>query len=157
MRPLHPGRLMTDRELATVLALARRRGGGLVTVGHGRDPVSTAAAEAFAAAWEGTVCAVVSWPPVAASWLRQACRFADGSPDLWVIADDAATWAGMGRRLATLPQWRPNRTIAFAGLASPDLPALVGDVDGLCGAGSDGSSWSFFDGDLHWSAESTWN
>ncbi|SER41792.1 hypothetical protein SAMN04487818_103233 [Actinokineospora terrae] len=138
-------------ELDTVLALARRRGGGLVNVGHGRDPRSTAAAEAFVAAWPGTVCAVVSWPPEAASWLRQACRFAGGSPDLWVIADDAASWAGMGRRLVAQPQWRPGRTIAFSGLADPALPGLVGDIDGLSGAGSDGSSWSFFDGGLRWS------
>ncbi|GAA2961731.1 hypothetical protein [Actinokineospora diospyrosa] len=145
---------MTERELATVLELARRRGGGLVNVGHGRDPESTAAAGAFVAAWEGQVGQVglvVSWPSVAASWLRQACRFAGGCPDLWVIADNAAEWVGMGRRLGSSAQWRANRTIAFAGLALPTLPDLVGDVEGLCGAGEDGSQWSFFDGELRWS------
>ncbi|WP_245614137.1 hypothetical protein [Actinokineospora inagensis] len=48
------------------------------------------------------------------------------------------------------PEWRPNRTIAFSGLACPHLPELVGDVDGMCGVGANGSEWSFFDGALRW-------
>ncbi|MBM7769800.1 hypothetical protein JOD54_000004 [Actinokineospora baliensis] len=145
---------MTGPELATVLALARQLGGGLVNVGHGRDPESAAAAAAFVAAWEGAVGVVVSWPSEAASWLRQACRFAGGCPDLWVIADNGGDWVGMGRRLAALPQWRPHRTVAFSGLALPSLPSAVGDVEGLCGAGPDGSRWSFFDGELRWTTRS---
>ncbi|GLZ36548.1 hypothetical protein Acsp05_01730 [Actinokineospora sp. NBRC 105648] len=142
--------LAAGKELATVLALVRRRGGGLVNVGHGRDPVSSAAATAFLSTWDGGVGEVVSWPAEAASWLRQACRFTGGAPDVWVVADAAQAWSGMARRLAATPGWRPARTVAFGGLACPDLPALVGfdATEGISGATTDGSEWTFFDGEL---------
>ncbi|WP_245572623.1 hypothetical protein [Actinokineospora enzanensis] len=147
MRAVRAGH-MTDAELATVLALARRRGGGLANVGHGRDPASVAAARAFVAAWPGEIGAIVSWPATAASWLRPACRLAAGNPDVWVLADQAGAWQGMGNRLTRMPEWRPNRTIAFSGLACPALPDRMGDLDGLAGANPDGTAWSFHDGKL---------
>ena len=56
----------------------------------------------FARRWQATggaiVCAV-TWPESAASWLRQATRFAAGGPDLWVMAGPATGWAQMTRRL----------------------------------------------------------
>jgi hypothetical protein len=141
-----------DAELRTVLALVNARDAALVNIGHGRDAASVARAEAFTAAWQelgGQVGIVVSWPARAASWLRQARRFAAGPPDVWVIADLAGTWAGIAGRLE-VQGWSARRTIAFSGLADPALPGLAGGetVEGLCGAGADGTEWTVFDGRL---------
>ena len=63
--------------------LALRRGARSVAIGRGRSAAAAAAVTAFARRWEaggGTVLTVVTWPEEAASWLRQATRFADGGP-----------------------------------------------------------------------------
>ncbi|WP_181043747.1 hypothetical protein V5P93_006295 [Actinokineospora auranticolor] len=136
---------MTSAELATVLALVKRLG-TLVNLGHGRDPASVASARAFLDAWDGEIGAVVSWPATAASWLRSACRFAGGAPDAWVIADQARSWTGIGGRLAAMPEWRPGRTVAFAGMAWDGLAG----VEGLRGAGADGTEWTILDRSVTW-------
>jgi hypothetical protein len=141
-----------DAELSTVLALVKDKAAALVNIGHGRDSTSILRAEAFTAAWQelgGQIGTVVSWPAQAASWLRQARRFAAGPPDVWVVADLAANWAGIANRLAA-QGWSARRTVAFAGLADPTLPDLVGvDVaEGLCGGHADGTEWTIFDGRL---------
>jgi hypothetical protein len=141
-------------ELGTVLALLARHRSVLVNVGHGRDEVSVRRARLFVDAWtaaDGEIGAVLSWPAVAASWLRPACRFAAGAPDAWVIADVASGWTGFGRRLAATGPWRPSRTVAFSGLADPDLPRLAGRdaTESLSGALPDGGTWWFGNGLLH--------
>ncbi|WP_157248075.1 hypothetical protein [Nonomuraea typhae] len=85
-----------------------------VTVGHGRDPGSVAAARRFAAQWEaagGVVADVVDWPEQAASWLRQATRFTAAAPDAWVVLAPPEGWAGMRSRLHDNPAWDPSRTL----------------------------------------------
>lgn len=105
-----------------MLASLRRSGAVLVNVGHGRDPLSAARAAAFVAAWQdvGQVGLVVSWPAVAASWLRPARRLVSGAPDAWVVADSPEGWAGLSPRLASTPGWRADRTFVFPGL--PEAP-----------------------------------
>jgi hypothetical protein len=140
-------------EVTTVIRLVREHRPALVNVGHGRTARSLACARAFVEAWEvggGAVGAMVSWPQAAASWQRPACRLVAGLPDVWVIAEEADGWTGIGRRLIATGVWRPSRTIGFAGLASPGLPALAGSeaTDGLCGSLPDGAVWTFRDGSL---------
>lgn len=139
----------TPAELATVLDLATGlcpRFGGGIAVGHGRDPASAAAADAVAQAWDdrgGLVLAVVDWPEAAASWLRQARRLTAHSPDAWVVAGAPAGFAQLARRLRAEPGWDPARTVAFASLQDPRLPALAGvdTLRGLRGADPDGAVW----------------
>lgn len=142
-----------EAELAAVLQLtaAPRPAAVLVNVGHARDPGSRARAAAFVAAWTargGEIGAVVSWPATAASWLRPASRLVAGPPDGWVVADYPDGWRGIGPRLVATGRWRADRTVAFAGLGTPDLPLAAGRcaTDGLRGATGDGRSWSILDG-----------
>ncbi len=140
-------------ELAAVLGLVRADGPALVNVGHGRDAHSASCARAFAEAWEaegGLVGAMVSWPRTAASWLRPTRQLVCGPPDVWVIADEAAGWPDVGRRLSTTLLWRASRTVAFAGLADPLLPLRAGRdaTEGIRGAYRDGRIWVFDDGEL---------
>lgn len=142
-----------DAELNGVLRLVSQQHPLLVNVGHGRSAASADRARAFVEAWEdvgGHVGAVVSWPEEAASWLRPACRLVAGHPDLWVVADEPEGWKGMGPRLVATGVWRPGRTVAFAGLAVPDLPALAGEeaTEGMRGARADGKLWLVYDGRL---------
>ncbi|MER7502179.1 Ada metal-binding domain-containing protein [Nonomuraea pusilla] len=139
-------------ELAAVLALVRASVARAVVIGHGRD--GGPAAEAFAAAWEGTtvhemadstaegtVLAVVRWPEAAASWLRQATRFTAGEPDAWVVAGAAPGWAGMAERLRRSTAWDPRRTFGFAEVAGAVALAPPGTVEGMRGATVDGAVW----------------
>ncbi|MDP9867739.1 MULTISPECIES: ABC transporter substrate-binding protein [Streptosporangium] len=117
-----------------------------VTVGHGRDAASRAAAQAFVRSWEaagGTVLAVVDWPEEAASWLRPARRFAAGDPDAWVVAGAALGWAQMSRRLRHSTGWQPRRTYAFACLGDVRVVELAGPatLEDMRGVAADGSTW----------------
>ncbi|MDT7802914.1 MAG: hypothetical protein QOI78_6347 [Actinomycetota bacterium] len=105
-----------------------------VVIGTSADPVSRADGERIASAWGGPVLATVTWPETAASWLRQARRFAAPEPDVWVVSATPAGWAGMARRLAVSTSWSPHRTVVTAALEGCPLP-------GLRGARADGSSW----------------
>jgi hypothetical protein len=81
----------TDAELTRMTELALGRGAQAIAVGRGNSPAATRAAASFARRWEaagGTVIRTVTWPESAASWLRQATRFAAADPDLWVMAPD---------------------------------------------------------------------
>lgn len=114
----------TAAELATVVRLVVEHQAVLVNVGHGHDPHSIACANAFVEVWQaggGEIGTIVSWPAVAASWLRPACRFAAGAPDAWVVADCPTGRTGFGRRLAAAASWRAQRTVAFSWLAEPDV------------------------------------
>ncbi|WP_067168688.1 hypothetical protein [Microtetraspora niveoalba] len=138
----------TAAEVAALVDLltGRRPRTEVVTLGHGRDAASTAAAEAFARAWHargGQILAVVTWPEEAASWLRPATRFVAGDPDAWVVAGAALGWAQMSRRLRHSTAWDPARTFAFASIGGIETVRLAGPgtLDGLRGARADGGTW----------------
>lgn len=123
---------MTSEELA---ALVRLIGGARhIVLGTAADPASRADGERIVAAWGGLVLATVTWPETAASWLRQARRFAAPDPDLWVVSATPPGWAGMTRRLRLSTSWSPHRTIVTAAAAEVRLP-------GLRGARADGTTW----------------
>jgi len=105
-----------------------------IVIGTATDPVSRADGARIASAWGGLVLATVTWPETAASWLRQARRFAAPEPDIWVVSATPAGWAGMARRLTMSTSWSPHRTILTAALADFRLP-------GVRGAQADGSTW----------------
>jgi hypothetical protein len=141
----------TDAELSRMIELALRRGARYVAIGRGRSADAVAAAAAFARRWEaggGTVLAVVTWPEEAASWLRQATRFAAADPDQWIMAGTPRGWAQMTRRLLWSTPWQPGRTLAFAALGTPRAIALVGahNLHGLAGATADGGTWTICNG-----------
>jgi hypothetical protein len=140
----------TDAELARLVSLVtsacpRHAPAAAVSVGHGRDAASRAAAQAFVAAWSaiGEVVAVVDWPETAASWLRPATRLTAQAPDAWVVAAAPAGFARLARRLRDGGGWDPARTVAFASVRDPAVVARAGHrtLDGLHGATRDGGTW----------------
>lgn len=141
----------TEAELITMTELALRRNAGTIAIGHGRSTAAAGTAAAFARRWESCgriVLDVVTWPEEAASWLRQATRFAAADPDLWVMAGPPGGWAQMTRRLLWSTPWQPGRTIAFAALGTEHAIALVGadNLPGLVGANGSGGIWTVRDG-----------
>ncbi|WP_245193358.1 hypothetical protein [Amycolatopsis alba] len=148
--PVQPSRpaLCDDTEIGTILRLLHgmRPRPASVVIGRAADEVSHANAARIADAWTGRgglVLATVAWPETAASWLRQARRFAAPDPDAWIVTATPAGWIGMGRRLVCSTEWSPQRTIATSGLAVPALIQAggIGTFDGLRGAHADGGSW----------------
>lgn len=133
-------------EVAAVLRLVGRP--PAVVVGHGRDGAHLA--EAFVAAWEGTVLDVVSWPEEAASWLRQARRFTAGAPDAWVVAGAPRGWAGMSERLRRSTDWDPARTYGFASTAGAVALTPPGTLEGMRGADRNGQAWRIGRNLIHW-------
>lgn len=147
----------TDAELARMTELALGRGAQAIAFGRGNSPAAARAAASFARRWEaagGTVICTVTWPESAASWLRQAIRFAAADPDLWVMAGPAAGWAQMTRRLLWSTPWRPERTLAFAAIGTAPVIGLVGahNLPGLAGATATGGAWQIRDGCCHMGA-----
>ena len=145
--------LATEAELDRMLELALRRGAHAVAIGHGRTAAAVAAADDFARRWEAggrIVLGVVTLPEDAASWLRQATRFAAADPDLWVMTGPVRGWAQMTRRLLWSTSWQPERTIAFAALGTEHAIGLAGaaNLAGLAGATADGGTWTVRDGQL---------
>ena len=143
----------TGAELRQMTELALRRDARGVAVGRGRSAAAAAAVTAFARRWEadgGTVLTVVTWPEEAASWLRQATRFAAADPDLWVMAGPPRGWAQMTRRLLWSTTWQPGRTIAFAALGTQRAIGLVGahNLHGLAGATAGGGTWTVCNGTI---------
>jgi hypothetical protein len=133
-------------ELGAIAELARRRRARSVVIGSGRTSHAIEGVQAIAAALQasGTQAPdTVTWPEAGASWLRQATRFADADPDLWVMVGPATGWAQMTRRLLWSTRWMPSRTLTTAGIGDPRTLALVGliNLDGLAGAAADGSMW----------------
>ncbi|GHF63203.1 hypothetical protein GCM10018790_46300 [Kitasatospora xanthocidica] len=124
-----------------------------VAIGHSRDDASRTAVRAFAEAWRdhgGEVLTEVDWPEDAASWLRPARRLTAQSPDAWVVAAAVPGFARLAHRLRRSTDFDPARTVAFASLADPRLPAVAGPgtLDGLRGATTDGGTWDVADGRL---------
>ncbi|MGW0478000.1 hypothetical protein [Nonomuraea sp. NPDC003214] len=127
----------TAAELDAVLRLLAQARAETVVVGHGRG----ASVDAFLAIWPGTVLAVVDWPEEAASWLRQARRFAAGPPDAWVVAGPPLGWARMAARLRQSTGWDPARTFGFASTAGAVALAPPGTLEGMRGACRGGGTW----------------
>jgi hypothetical protein len=149
----------TEAELDQMLQLALERNASTVAIGRGRSPAATRAATGFARRWQARarpVLCVVTWPEDAASWLRQATRFAGANPDLWVMAGPAGGWAQMTRRLLWSTPWQPERTIAFADIGTSRAIGLVGaaNLSGLTGATAGGGTWGVRDGQLDTCAQS---
>jgi hypothetical protein len=140
-------------ELSRMTELARSRGARSVAIGCGRSAAAAEAVTAFTRRWEasgGTVLTVVTWPEVAASWLRQATRFAAADPDLWIMAGTPRGWAQMTRRLLWSTPWQPGRTLAFAAVGTRRAIGLVGahNLHGLAGATADGGTWTVCNGSI---------
>jgi hypothetical protein len=107
-----------DLELDTILWLLRsmRPRPMSVVIGNSADEVSRANGTRIAEAWAehgGLVLTTVTWPETAASWLRQARRFAGPEPDAWIVTATPGGWIGMGRRLAYSTSWSARRTVAM--------------------------------------------
>lgn len=135
-----------ERSAVLRLLSGRRPRPLTLVIGSSRDEVSREAASALAVEWEsagGTVLDIVNWPENAASWLRQARRFAAGPPDAWAVTGRPAGWIQMGRRLALSTGWDPSRTVATSSLADDVLIARggIGTFDGLRGTHRDGGTW----------------
>jgi len=136
----------TAAELDAVLGLLSAADARVVSVGHGRDPVSRQAATDFTHAWTargGETLTVVDWPDEAASWLRAARRFTASIPDAWVVAAAPQGWAQLARRLRGDIGWDRHRTLGFATLGTPDTVRLAGPgvLTGMRGASADGGTW----------------
>ncbi|MER5792784.1 hypothetical protein [Streptomyces sp. NPDC001980] len=138
----------TEAELATLMGLLTGPKSRIetVTIGHGRDDASRAAAGAFERAWTargGRVLTVVDWPETAASWLRPARRLTAETPDAWVIAASVLGFAQLARRLRRSTDFDPACTVAFSSLSTSRLTALAGagTLSGLRGASADGGTW----------------
>jgi hypothetical protein len=143
----------TGAELTRLTELALGRGAQAIALGRGYSPAAARVTASFARRWEaagGTIICTVTWPESAASWLRQATRFAAADPDLWVMAGPATGWAQMTRRLLWSTPWRPERTLAFAAIGTPDVIGLVGahNLPGLTGPTADGGTWQITDDGL---------
>lgn len=139
-------------QVPALLALIHARGARSITIGHGKTLPASSAARTLEHAWitaGGDVLDVVAWPEQAASWLRQADRFAAGSPDLWVMAGAAFGWAQMTRRLLWSTPWQPQRTLVFGEHLAHAATALVGthNVEGLAGTTAAGT-WIVHDEQL---------
>lgn len=148
----------TDAEVDRMIQLARDRDARSVAIGRGRSAAAANAAAAFASRWEAagrTVLTVVTWPEEAASWLRQATRFAAADPDLWIMAGPPLGWAQMTRRLLWSTSWQPGRTLAFAALGTQHAIGLVGghNLPGLAGATRDGGTWTVRNGNVRTAAQ----
>jgi hypothetical protein len=143
----------TDAELSRLTELALGCDAQAIALGSGNSPAAATAMASFARRWEaagGTILCTVTWPESAASWLRPATRFTAADPDLWVMAGPAAGWAQMTRRLLWSTPWRPERTLAFAAIGTPDVIGLVGahNLPGLTGATATGGTWRISNGIL---------
>ncbi|WP_049576709.1 hypothetical protein [Nonomuraea sp. SBT364] len=129
--------LPTAAELDALLGLLAGARAEAVVVGHGRG----SSVDGFLSSWPGTVLAVVDWPEEAASWLRQATRFAAGPPDAWVVAGPPPGWARMACRLRQSTAWDPGRTFGFASTAGAVALAPPGTLEGMRGACRNGGTW----------------
>jgi hypothetical protein len=137
---------VTEAELAGVLRLLGERKAESIVIGSSRDAGALEEARTVEQAWldsDGLVLTTVDWPERAASWLRQARRFAAPQPDAWVATGRVPGWVRMGLRLRQSTDWQPRRTVATGSLADDALIAEGGPdtFDGLCGASADGGTW----------------
>ncbi|WP_366592269.1 hypothetical protein [Bacillus subtilis] len=130
-----------------------------ITIGHGRDNVSKEIASTFADLWEirggiggtgGCVLDIVDWPEEAASWLRPAKRFANGSSDAWIVTGSLLGWIQMSRRLHKETNWKPEKTFGFSSLADFRMVKYGWETtfEGMKGVLANGGSWKITRGEL---------
>ncbi|MGA1836405.1 hypothetical protein VD659_05670 [Herbiconiux sp. 11R-BC] len=136
----------TAEEIDQMVRLALARGAETVTIGHGDDPNSAAAAKAFATAWRnqgGLVFDTIEWSDAAASWMREARNLIRFYPDMYVLGGAPAGLAQMIRRLVWSTNWAAASTIGFGSAATPTMHQLAGIqyLDGLTGATAAGGTW----------------
>lgn len=137
---------ITGSEVAGLVALATSRGARVIAVGSGRDVVALSAVRAVTNAWElagGEVSLELSWPETAASWLRQANRFAAADADLWIMLGPPVGWAQMTRRLLWSTPWKPAHTLLSGAVSDRRTLDLVGlhNLPGIAGVTRDGDPW----------------
>jgi hypothetical protein len=109
-----PESSVTNAEISALVTLARSRGARTIAIGSGRDPRVLDAVRPLADAWElaeGEVTLELTWPETAASWLRQAKRFAAAECDLWIMLGPPLGWAQMTRRLLWSTPWKPAHAV----------------------------------------------
>jgi hypothetical protein len=147
MRPARsPGASVGDLEVAALVALARSRDARSIAIGSGRDSGSLDGVRAVADRWEaagGEVALELSWPESAASWLRQATRFAAADAEMWIMLGPPIGWTQMTRRLLWSTPWDPARTLLAAEVSTPAVLGLVGlhNLEGIAGVTRDRQSW----------------
>jgi hypothetical protein len=122
-----PESSVTGAETTALITLARSRGAQTIAIGSGRTPVALDSARVLAEAWErGKVELELSWPETAASWLRQATRFAAADADLWIMLGPPLGWAQMTRRLLWSTPWKPAHALLAGAVSERDTLDLVG-------------------------------
>lgn len=137
---------VTAAEAAGLVDLARARGVQSIAIGSGRDLCAVRSAQDLAAAWRrsgGEVVLELTWPETAASWLRQANRFAAADADAWIMLGPAQGWAQMTRRLLWSTHWKPTAALLAAAVSAPGALDLVGrhNLPGIAGVTNDGEPW----------------
>ncbi|MFD7155593.1 hypothetical protein ACFV9C_13390 [Kribbella sp. NPDC059898] len=129
--------------MAGLVGLARMRGARSIAIGSGRDPASVDAVRALADGWDGEVVLELTWPETAASWMRQATRFAGADADLWIMFGPPLGWAQLTRRLLWSTPWDPARALLAAAVSDPRALDLVGrhNLTGIAGVTRAGQPW----------------
>lgn len=129
-----------------------------ISVGHGRQESARHEAVQLIETWQlltdwikpsgGIVIQVVDWPEEAASWLRQAKRFAAGNPDVWVVLGSFLSWQQMCKRLAHELNWKPERCFGlFSAMEEPIIETGNYTImEGMRGLHPDGSRWQVING-----------
>ncbi|HZX01457.1 hypothetical protein [Kribbella sp.] len=138
--------LVGEREVSALVELAWGRGARVVAVGAGREGGAVDGVRAVVEAWEavgGEVALELSWPERAASWLRQARRFAAADAEVWIMLGPPLGWAQMTRRLLWSTPWNPARTLLAGEISDPSVLNLVGlhNLPGIAGVTRDGTPW----------------
>jgi len=142
---------ITLTEVTALVALTQARGAQRIAIGSGRDRIAVSSARAIANAWVlagGEIALELTWPEVAASWLRHATRFAAAEPDLWIMVGPPLGWAQMTRRLLWSTPWEPARSLLAGAVSDPAALDLVGlhNLPGIAGVTRTGDPWRLDDG-----------
>lgn len=139
-----PQSSVTGAETTALITLARSRGAQTIAIGSGRTPDALDSARVLAEAWgRGEVALELSWPETAASWLRQATRFAAADADLWIMLGPPLGWAQMTRRLLWSTPWKPAHALLAGAVSERDTLDLVGlhNLPGIAGVTREGHPW----------------
>jgi hypothetical protein len=110
----------------------------------GPHPVALDSARVLAGAWErDKVAPELRWPETAASWLRQATRFAAADADLWIMLGTPLGWAQMTRRLLWSAPWKPAHALLAGVVSDRYMLDLVGlhNLQGIASVTREGRLW----------------
>jgi len=86
---------LTDAETTGLIRLAAARGARAISIGSGREARVARSAQSLADAWRqrgGEVAIELIWPETAASWLRQATRYAAADAEAWIMLGPRQGW-----------------------------------------------------------------